>query len=133
MYGWCLRREWVESEWIRRQGRVKQNARDTLKPNLSGNSAKRRVSRELLPTPEGPEMTRGRRKSVKGDMGNGGDEECGERATCQLAATENLKLEAKTGAGSGGAIDMRRGVGGSWATGPWEGRLCLGDCDRVVV
>ena len=85
----------MESEWIRRQGRVKQNARDTLKPNLSGNSAKRRVSRELLPTPEGPEMTRGRRKSVKGDMGNGGDEECSERAACQRQKSYRLSLSLR--------------------------------------
>ena len=39
-------------------------ARETLKPNLSGNSAKRRWRRVLLPTPDGPEMTRGRPKSV---------------------------------------------------------------------
>ena len=34
-----------------------RDARETLKPNLSGNSAKRRVRRVLLPTPDGPEMT----------------------------------------------------------------------------
>jgi hypothetical protein len=45
------------------------DARDTLKPNLSGNSAKRRLMRVPLPTPDGPETTRGRRKSGRGDMG----------------------------------------------------------------
>lgn len=43
-------------------------SRDTLNPNLSGNSAKRRWSRVLLPTPDGPDMTKGRRKSGRGDM-----------------------------------------------------------------
>lgn len=35
------------------------DVRDTLKPNLSGNSEKRRCNRVLFPTPEGPEMTSG--------------------------------------------------------------------------
>lgn len=47
---------------------VKNVERETLKPNLSGNSANRRWSRVLFPTPEGPERTRGRRKSERGDM-----------------------------------------------------------------
>lgn len=41
---------------------VKGVLRETLKPNLSGNSAKRRFRRVLLPTPDGPDRTRGRRK-----------------------------------------------------------------------
>ena len=42
--------------------------RETEKPNLSGWSAKRRWRRVLLPTPDGPDMTSGRRKSGRGDM-----------------------------------------------------------------
>lgn len=38
--------------------------RETLNPNLSGYSAKRRWTRVLLPTPEGPERTSGRRKAA---------------------------------------------------------------------
>ena len=45
-----------------------RDVRETLKPNLSGYSLKRRVRREDFPTPDGPEMTRGRRKSARGDM-----------------------------------------------------------------
>ena len=40
--------------------------RETEKANLSGNSAKRRLRRVLLPVPEGPERTRGRKKFLKG-------------------------------------------------------------------
>lgn len=39
-----------------------KNGRETEKPNLSGNSAKRRFKRVLLPTPDGPDSTSGRRK-----------------------------------------------------------------------
>lgn len=39
-----------------------EDGRDTLNPNLSGYSAKRRLSRVLLPTPEGPDMSKGRAK-----------------------------------------------------------------------
>lgn len=48
--------------------RMDGTSRETLKPNLSGYSAKRRLSRVLLPTPEGPDMRRGRKKSGRGDM-----------------------------------------------------------------
>ncbi len=37
--------------------------RETEKPNLSGNSAKRRLRRVDFPTPLGPETTRGRKNS----------------------------------------------------------------------
>lgn len=39
-----------------------------LKPNLLGNSEKRRLISVPLPTPDGPETTRGRKKSGRGDM-----------------------------------------------------------------
>ncbi len=45
-----------------------QSIRDTLNPNLSGNSENKRWSRVLLPTPDGPEMTSGRRKSGQSDI-----------------------------------------------------------------
>lgn len=43
---------------------TKECVRETLNPNLSGNSEKRRWRRVLFPTPEGPDMTRGRLKSA---------------------------------------------------------------------
>ena len=55
-----------------------RNVRDTLKPNLSGYSAKRRLRRVLFPTPDGPDMSSGRRKSGRGGMspmGVGGSRE----------------------------------------------------------
>ncbi len=63
--------------------------RETLKPNLSGNSAKRRCSRVLFPTPEGPESTSGRKKSGKGGMA----------AICfrNLCEEEELKLPGDQG------------------------------------
>ena len=39
-----------------------ETLRETLNPNLSGYSAKRRLSSVDLPTPEGPDMSRGRTK-----------------------------------------------------------------------
>ena len=44
------------------------HARETLKPNLSGCPLNKRDSSVLLPTPDGPEITRGRKKSGRGDM-----------------------------------------------------------------
>lgn len=58
---------WPGAQWQTAQN-CQESSRDTLKPNLSGNSAKRRVSSVLLPTPDGPDMTRGRRKSARGAM-----------------------------------------------------------------
>ena len=60
-----------------RQG-VAVLSRETLKPNLSGYSVKRRVRRVLLPTPDGPEITRGRTMSIMGDIvrGQGSQDEC---------------------------------------------------------
>jgi len=44
--------------------KIKESARETLKPNFSGYSAKRRWRSVLLPTPDGPESRSGRRKSL---------------------------------------------------------------------
>jgi hypothetical protein len=51
---------------------MEEDIRDTLKANFFGNSAKRRLMRVPLPTPDGPETTRGRRKSGRGDMRDDG-------------------------------------------------------------
>lgn len=70
--------------------------RETLKPNLSGNSVKRRWSRVLFPTPEGPESTSGRKKSGKGGMA----------AICfrNLCDEEELKLLEIKGATPGDSV-----------------------------
>ena len=44
------------------------HARETLKPNLSGYSVKRQVRRVPLPTPEGPESTRGGNTDIIEDV-----------------------------------------------------------------
>jgi hypothetical protein len=52
-----------------------RNRRETLKPNLSGNSEKRRCKSVLFPIPDGPDITRGQRISVirKADTINQGN------------------------------------------------------------
>ena len=45
-----------------------QNLRETLNPNLSGYSERSRLIRVPLPTPEGPETTRGHMKLFIGDI-----------------------------------------------------------------
>jgi hypothetical protein len=45
-------------------GKIRKDVRETLNPKSSGKSVKRRRSKELFPTPEGPETTSGRKKST---------------------------------------------------------------------
>jgi hypothetical protein len=61
---WCL--EFLFIRLLVFSKEASRTVRETLKPNLSGNSAKSRSSRVPLPTPDGPESTRG------GNIGGGG-------------------------------------------------------------
>lgn len=53
---WCLCTDWVSLEFLEVKG---LRLRETEKPNVSGYSAKRRLSSVLLPVPEGPKITTG--------------------------------------------------------------------------
>lgn len=55
---------------VKGRNRGGEAGRETEKPNLSGWSAKRRLSMVDLPVPDGPDITTGRGAEVTGCMGN---------------------------------------------------------------